>query len=344
MLTNTLESITDGFYTLDHEWRFTFLNKEAERLLCCNRSALIGKIIWAEFPEMVGTVTEYEYLRAIQEQRTVVFETFYAPLKLWIEVRGYPSEEGLTVSFRDISGRKRAEDHIEFLALYDPLTWLPNRRLLLDRLRAMTTCHSRPLKGAVLFLDLDNFKTLNDTRDHDVGDQLLQHVASRLTACVRDCDTVARFGGDEFVVILEALSEESEEAAIQAETTGEKILATLKQPYWLAGHEHHSTASFGIMLFEKNRKSTNVSDVMKRADLAMHRAKAAGGNTLRLFDPAMQATINAHATLEAEMRRGLRRQEFLPYFQPHVDSEGRLRGAEALARWQHPQRGLIPPR
>ncbi len=244
----------------------------------------------------------------------------------------------------DITERKQAEADIEFFTLHDPLTRLPNRLLLLDRLHhAMAACARRPQKGAVLFLDLDNFKTINDTAGHFVGDQLLRQVGSRLADSVREGDTVGRFGGDEFVIILEGLSEKPHEAALQAEKVGEKILATLKRPFRVAGHTYHSTASMGIMLFGKNPRIKTVDDVMKRADLAMYQAKAQGRNTLCLFDPDMQATANARVELEAAMRIGLQRREFRPYFQPQVDAEGRLKGAEALMRWHHPQRGLILP-
>ena len=341
---NTLESITDAFFTLDRKWRFTYVNREAERLLRRKRTELLGKLVWREFKGGIDPVIKDACRRAMREQRTVHLERYYAPLEFWAEVHAYPSEEGLAVYFRDISERKQAEADIQFFAMYDPLTRLPNRRLLLDRLQqAMAVCAGSRQKGAVLFLDLDNFKTLNDTAGHYVGDQLLQQVASRLSAAMRKGDMVGRFGGDEFVIILEGLSDKPDEAALQAEKVGEKILAMFQRPFRVAAYTHHSTVSIGIMLFGKNRKIRNVDDVMKRADLAMYQAKARGRNTLCLFDPDMQATVNARVALETAMREGLKRREFLPYFQPQVDSEGRLIGAEALARWQHPQRGLVSP-
>jgi len=242
----------------------------------------------------------------------------------------------------DITQRKANEAKIEHLAFYDPLTLLPNRRLLVDRLQhAVVACVRRNKRGAILFIDLDDFKTLNDTQGHDVGDQLLQQVAQRLLTCVRANDTVARLGGDEFVVMLEDLSESTREAAGQAELIGEKILAALALPYILAGHEHHSTGSVGGMLFGEHHET--VDDLLKRADLAMYRAKAAGRNTLRFFDPAMQVAVTARAVLEAELRKGLREGQFVLHYQPQVDEVGRVTGAEALARWQHPRRGLVKP-
>ncbi|MDO8250086.1 MAG: EAL domain-containing protein [Rhodoferax sp.] len=242
----------------------------------------------------------------------------------------------------DSTQRKAAENEIEHLAFYDPLTHLPNRRLLLDRLHhALAACARSGHQGALLFIDLDNFKTLNDTRGHDKGDLLLQQVAQRLADCMRDDDAVARLGGDEFVVMLEGLSGNSDEAATQAKTVGEKMLATLNQPYRLADDEHHSTASIGITLFADHRDT--IDELLKRADLAMYQAKAAGRNTMRFFDPAMQAVVSARAALESDLRQGLQLKQFFLHYQPQVSREGGTVGAEALLRWRHPERGMVSP-
>ncbi|MCW5322674.1 putative bifunctional diguanylate cyclase/phosphodiesterase [Verminephrobacter aporrectodeae] len=242
----------------------------------------------------------------------------------------------------DITERKRAEQEIERLAFYDALTGLPNRRLLLDRLqRAIVTSLRTRALGALLFIDLDNFKDLNDTLGHDMGDQLLSQVAARLVGSVREADTVARFGGDEFVVMLQGLAPELPNAATQAETVAEKLLASLNQPFDLDGQQYYSTPSIGVTLFGDERLA--VDELLKRADLAMYQAKAAGRNTLRFFDPDMQAAVNARSHLEAELRQGLARAELLVYYQPVVDRHARLIGAEALVRWRHPRRGMIGP-
>ena len=212
----------------------------------------------------------------------------------------------------------------------------------MDRLQQVLVNGARSgLTTAVLFVDLDNFKTLNDTRGHEVGDLLLKDVAQRLRSCVREQDTVARLGGDEFVVVLQNLSSDAPEAAAQARTLGELILAQLRQPYELAGHEHHFTASIGVTLLNHQRDS--VDEVLKQADMAMYRAKGAGRNTLRFFDPDMQQAVNRRALLETELHNGLRRAQFLLLYQPQVDSQGRVTGAEALVRWQHPVQGMVPP-
>ncbi len=242
----------------------------------------------------------------------------------------------------DLTERKRNEARIQNLAYYDPLTQLPNRRLLSERLQqAMNDSHRTHLHGAILFFDLDNFKTLNDTLGHDKGDQLLQQVAQRLQNCVRKVDTVARLGGDEFVVLLKDLSENPKDAPFQAEMACQKILAALNQPYRLAGIEYLNTASIGIALFANNQQS--VEDMMKRADIAMYQAKQAGCNTFRFFDPDMQAAVEARMRLENGLRKALPENQLKLYYQAQVDDAGRVVGAEILLRWTHPEQGVISP-
>lgn len=598
-LFNTLENMTDAFYTVDREWRYTYLNMEAERIMQRPRAELLGKTIWEAFPPLCGTRFESEIRQAMEQNRSSAFEEFYVPYNTWKEVRIFPSSEGLTVYFTDISERKRLEEieresaerfkvvakattdiiwdwdvktdrvwysegiaqvfgfspeefeggiqawasrihpderisvlagfyaamgtpwdswHDEYrfmrkdgsyadvrdhgificdsrgavlrvigskiditvqkqaevdrlqgearnrlqaslldkahdaisvagidsrisywnrgaqrlfgwtpeeaigktktellivsgeeftigyqtvlqqgewtgevekrhkdghsvtveshltlvrdddgrplsvleietditqrkeaereilnLAFFDPLTRLPNRRLLLDRLRhALATCTRNGRTGALLFLDLDNFKSLNDTLGHDKGDMLLQQVARRLSTRVpRASDTVARQGGDEFVVALEDLSDDQPEAAAQAEMVAEKLLAVFETPFQLDGHEHHTSPSIGVALFDKHM--SNVDELLKRADLAMYQAKAVGGNTIRFFDVQMQTVVNARVELEADLRNGLQRHEFLLHYQRQTDSNGHTIGAEALVRWCHPRRNLVPP-
>ena len=265
----------------------------------------------------------------------------------WLSISAVKDKAGLVTHyvgiFTDISERKSDQEQIETLAFYDPLTRLPNRRLLLDRLEQAlhaSTRHSR--KSALLFVDLDNFKTLNDTLGHHQGDLLLQQVAQRLRDCIRDGDTVAHLGSDEFVVMLEDLSESLRDAANQAEAVGEKVLAALSQDYTLASGAHHSTASIGVTLFGGALQERN-EEPLKRAELAMFQAKAAGRNSLRFFDAQMQAQVSAHATLEADLREALPAQQFLLHYQAQVIGKGHVTGVEALLRWQHPQRGPVSP-
>ena len=242
----------------------------------------------------------------------------------------------------DITQRKAAEREIQHLAFYDQLTQLPNRLLLMDRLQhALAGSARNGLCGALLFIDLDNFKTLNDTLGHESGDMLLQQVAVRLLNCVREVDTIARFGGDEFVVMLEDLSDNDAEAALLARDMGEKILATLAVPYTLNGFEHSTTSSIGVAPFGQEHKG--VTELLKQADLAMYQAKTAGRNAIRFFNPSMQAIVNTRVQLELEMRHALAQQEYLLHYQPQFDAAGRIIGAEALVRWRHPRRGAISP-
>ena len=242
----------------------------------------------------------------------------------------------------DITERKASEERIKALAFYDQLTALPNRTLLQDRLRQAKVASARSGQyGALLFIDLDNFKTLNDTLGHDRGDLLLRQVAYRLSQVVRQGDTVARLGGDEFVVLLLALGQQEAEAGNMAEMIAEKILATLHAPYNLQDATHHSSASIGVTLFRG--VATNIDDLMKQADLAMYKAKENGRNQVRFFDPTLESAVRARAALEADLRRALAREELLLHYQPQFAGEGVLIGAEALVRWRHPERGMVSP-
>ncbi|MDP1707729.1 MAG: EAL domain-containing protein [Gammaproteobacteria bacterium] len=244
--------------------------------------------------------------------------------------------------YADITLQKESEQKIHQLAFYDPLTKLPNRSLLRDRLRqALAHSIRNKTRGAVLFIDLDNFKTLNDTQGHNIGDLLLIEVAKRLQDCVRSDDTVARLGGDEFVVILGDLSPDAQQAVAQAKAVGEKALASINQPFNLQGLEHHGSSSIGISLFHGNEVRRN--DLLKQADSAMYQAKSAGRNTLRFFDPAMQAALEARSVMEADLRQALALQQLKLYYQIQVNEQGVVVGAEALLRWQHPERGLVAP-
>jgi len=242
----------------------------------------------------------------------------------------------------DITERKAAEEKIQYLAFYDPLTSLPNRRLLMDRLhQSLASSQRLGREGALLFLDLDNFKVLNDTLGHDIGDLMLQQVAQRLKSCVRDDDTVARLGGDEFVVVLEALSKDALVAASQTEAIGAKIRNSLNQPYKISKLEHHSSASIGAVMFGNHQ--TLMEELMKQADIAMYQAKKAGRNTLRFFDPRMQEIVNDHAALENDLRNALVQRQFQLYYQIQTDNLHHSLGAEALIRWIHPERGFVSP-
>ncbi len=467
----TMEAITDAFITIDRDWNLTYLNRQAEKILSRNRDDILAKCIWQVFPETKGTAFEFNYRQAVQENCPITFEEFFPPLEAWLEVRVYPSGDGLALFFRnitaqkkadkrleeaqertrlivdtaldaivamnadsiiigwnqqaeaifgwpaneiigrflpeciiprayrekhirgmkhffetgeglllnrrveilalhrdghefpvelsitvlpsegevtfsafirDITERKRSEQEIAHLAFYDPLTELPNRRLLEEQLHhALAASLRNGVHGALLFIDLDNFKTLNDTLGHHIGDLLLREVAARLTDCVRESDMVARFAGDEFVVILENLSNSLEEATLLAEAVGEKILFMLRRPYDLHGHERHNTASIGIALFGQG--SDTAGDLMKKADMALYQAKSTGRNEVKFFDPEAQVAIIARAGLEALLRDALMRHEMILHYQPQIDSIGNIIGAEVLMRWNNAERGIISP-
>lgn len=268
------------------------------------------------------------------------------PFPAWANITAVQDEQGAVTNYvamlEDISSRKMAEEKIRNLAFFDSLTQLPNRRLLLDRLQqALAGSERSGQYGALLFIDLDNFKMLNDTHGHDLGDRLLVEVAMRLGKSVRPGDTVARLGGDEFIVMLEDLGGHATDAAIIVEDVAAKILGKLNRPFRLGVVEHMSTPSIGVALFKGEAESTE--ELLKRADMAMYQSKAAGRNTLRFFDPAMQAEIEARSTMESTINQALMRSEFHLYYQPQVDARGQLVGAEALVRWLHPQRGVLSP-
>ncbi len=282
------------------------------------------------------SVVHYETSRRRKDGRQIEISLSLSPMR---ESSGEIS--GISAIDRDITERKAAEREIEHLAFYDPLTGLPNRRLLLDRLQqAMAGSARSRRKGALLFIDLDNFKIVNDTSGHDVGDQLLIEVARRLVGCVRDGDTVSRLGGDEFVVMLEDLSESSQEAAAQAKGFAKRFwprsMSPIRSP--VANTTVPRALASPCSSIPRSRGRT-----AKQADIAMYQAKSAGRNTLRFFDPEMQVTLAGRAVLEAALRLGIQERQFVLHYQPQIDSARGVIGAEALLRWQHPERGMVSP-
>lgn len=288
---------------------------------------------------MEGEVVEGEVMYVVDgEPRN--FLNVVAPIRVDGDIIG-------TVGYnQDITERKAAEESIRNMAFYDALTGLPNRRLMFDRLgHALVGSARRKRQGALLLIDLDNFKQLNDTQGHDAGDQLLLEVAARLHASIRHGDTAARLGGDEFVVIFEDIDGHGG-GALQAEMLAQQILQRLSQSYQLktaqgGAFTYHCTSSIGITLFGGN--DVTAEELLRCSDTAMYQAKAAGRNTLRFFDPQMQQVVAARAALEADLRRSLTQGHFVLYVQPQVDAAERITGAEVLLRWQHPERGLVLP-
>jgi diguanylate cyclase (GGDEF)-like protein/PAS domain S-box-containing protein len=293
-------------------------------------------------------------LRSAIEGREGVYEGEYlstlSGAQIWIAMSCTPlhgihgENEGGIAIVEDVSDKRKSEEEIRHLAYYDPLTHLPNRRLLMDRLGHALSASTRSQEfGALMILDLDHFKSINDTQGHDIGDRLLVEVSQRLAACLRQEDTVSRLGGDEYVVMLERLGQSERSAATQAEGIAEKIRFALSLPYVLGGSEaeYFSTTSIGLTLFRGQEDSAEV--LLKQADVALYQAKDAGRNVVRFFSPAMQSAIESRTALEGALRRGLDKGEFCLYYQPQVDQAGRLIGAEALIRWLPPGQGVVSP-
>jgi diguanylate cyclase (GGDEF)-like protein/PAS domain S-box-containing protein len=264
----------------------------------------------------------------------------------WLTITAVSGPDGAVHNyvgtFTDLSEHKAAKEAIYRLAFYDPLTDLPNRRLLRDRMDLALSNSARSLHyGAVLMIDLDNFKFINDTKGHAIGDLLLIDMANRLKSTVRDGDSVARLGGDEFVIMLEILSKDANQAALQAEALGKKILKASSHPFSIAGETLHCSLSIGISLF--TIPVTTSEEMLKRADIAMYQAKSAGRNTVRFFDPKVHASLEKRQAILSELHHALPENQLKLYFQAQVDYERNVLGAEVLLRWEHPQRGLVSP-
>ena len=264
----------------------------------------------------------------------------------WLTISSVKNSEGQVThyvgSFTDITEYKQAQEKILNLAFYDQLTGLPNRRSVLERLEHSLAVSARSERyGAILYLDLDHFKTINDTQGHDSGDEVLQEIANRIQATVRHEDSIARIGGDEFVILLESISKDKEQAATHAKMVGSKLLEVMAKPYMVRGMEYPGSVSIGITLYCHSRES--VHELLKRADMAMYEAKKAGRNTLCFYDPVMQEMLEQRTRLEYHMRHALEKNEFRLYFQKWVDQGERIKGVEILLRWEHPQHGLITP-
>lgn len=345
-----LKALPDLMFEVDIQGRYLNVWGGKADLLVVEKSELIGRKVNEMLPldaanvvmEAISEANIFGYSRGQQFSLALPQGIKWFELSAAKQSSAIAKDAHFVVLSRDITERKQSEEQIENLAFYDTLTGLPNRRLLIDRLEhALASVARSGHKGALLFIDLDNFKTLNDTLGHDIGDMLLQQVAKRITFCLRECDTVARLGGDEFVVILENLNGEAEVAAEQTESVSRKIIVSLIQPYQLESHRYSGTASIGATLIGNHHQS--IDELLKQADIAMYQAKSGGRNALRFFDPKMQDAINAKAALEVELRNALVMEEFRLYFQIQMDSSARPIGAETLIRWKHPVRGIVNP-
>jgi diguanylate cyclase (GGDEF)-like protein/PAS domain S-box-containing protein len=346
----TLDAIPDLLFDIDANGIIHNYHTNQPELLTVAPEKFLGRSFHQFLPEHACTVIH----EALEEARefgvssgkcySLQLRRGYATYELSVS-RKADEQDGIArfvVLSRDISQRKESEERINNLAFYDPLTQLPNRRLLEERLEyAIAGSLRQQMFGALLFIDLDDFKTLNDSRGHHIGDLLLVAVAERLRNAVRKQDTVARLGGDEFLVVLEGLGKERDEAAALAQQVAEKILNNLNNHYLLEGQDYFNSPSIGICLF--GDQPVQIDELLKQADQAMYNAKASGRNTLRFFDPEMQAVTAQRFAMQNEIREAMQQQQFQLYYQPQVSNSGTIVGAEALLRWLHPQRGMVPP-
>ena len=344
-----LDKARDAIVVRDMEGRILFWNKGAEYLYGWSKEEAVGRNeaeLFGENPALLKRIVDQvlssgawngEQTKRHRNGNMVIVDGRWT---LASDEQGKP--QSIFSIHTDISSRKAAEHEIQRLAFFDQLTGLPNRQMLRDRL-LQAVCNSARMqqRGALMFLDLDNFKELNDIYGHARGDQLLQCVAHRLSQNVSSSDMVARLGGDEFVLVVEELSPDMAQAAKQAERVAERIRAALNQPFEMEGCLHVSTPSIGVVLFDGS--TDDIDELLKFADLAMYKAKSAGRNAIRFYDPDMQAAVISRAALEADLRESVEKDLFTLVYQPQVDSDYRLIGVEALIRWQHPQRMNVPP-
>jgi diguanylate cyclase (GGDEF)-like protein/PAS domain S-box-containing protein len=351
-LNTILDSVDAYIYIKDPQLRYQYANSKVCALLGQPLSQVIGQTDAAFFDPATAIKLRINDQRVLAHGERVEEEETYRSTDSTVE-RSFVSVKlplrhpngqiyALCGVSTDITKHKQAEETIFQLAFYDPLTKLPNRRLLQDRVQQfLATVAQSPHGAALMFIDVDNFKDINDTLGHDLGDKLLVQMAGRMNECLRAQDTLARLGGDEFVVMLVDLSTQPLEAARQAQVVAQKILNRLSEPYTAGEQRCQSSVSIGVALVDVANPSRE--ELFKQADLAVYQAKAAGRNTLQFFNPAMQAEVVARTTLETELYWALQHKEFELHYQVQVTDQNEPRGYEALVRWQHPTRGLIGP-
>jgi len=342
-----LDHLPVGVMHFDHVLNVTFANPKVNEVMHGNLTENPAQplhmiednsIVNAMALALKGQTTHYEGQ----------VSTGFKHEKIWLNLISTPVQTrdgeiaGGIAIMQNITTQKQAQEEIRKLAFYDPLTNLPNRRLLHERLNHAITHSARTGKrGAIIYIDLDHFKTLNDTLGHDVGDMLLNQVAERLTQSVRQVDSVARIGGDEYVILIENLSEYPDDAVHEVETVGNKIRDALNHPYYLNQHEYVSTQSMGVAMF--GEQAVTPEELIKQADIAMYQAKKAGRNAFRCFNPRMQEMVHARMSLEEDLRKALERKQLQLHYQVQVNQTLAPVGAEALLRWKHPSLGMISP-
>jgi diguanylate cyclase len=336
-MSTVLESISDGCLSLDREWRFTYINARGAAWIERSPEDLIGKNMWDEFPEAVGGPFYDTYLRAMHDREPARCENFYAPLGLWLEVRVYPSREGVTAFFADVTERKEAETRLIHMATHDSMTGLHNRfscLRALDEALARSVEDERPV--GVLFIDLDHFKEVNDAHGHRAGDMALQEIGRRLGSLTTPGITVARISGDEFVVVLEGMNADGAKGVAAA------VLQHLATPIAVDGHHVTVGGSIGIAI--GNGREYSADELLNNADAAMYEAKDNGRHTFAVFSTTARHLLKQRLELRQDVFSALERRQFVLFYQPQVSAaNGAVVGAEALLRWEHPRLGLLAP-
>ncbi len=336
-LSAVLESIADGCFSLDREWRFTYINATGAALAGRKADELVGRNIWEAFPEAVGGPFHDAYVRAMTTHEPASCEAFYKPLGIWLEGRAYPSPDGLTIFFADVTARKEAEARLVHEATHDSLTGLHNRFSCMRVLdAAMQRASGEASAVAVLFVDLDHFKEVNDAHGHRFGDQALQEIGRRLQAFEAPNVTAARISGDEFVFVLENAD------GGRARALASAVLQRLSMPIPVDGHQVTIGASIGIAIGCGD--DTTPDELLNNADAAMYDAKDNGRHTFAVFSPAASQLLKQRLQLRQEVFSALDRRQFVLYYQPQISAaNGAVVGAEALLRWNHPHLGVLGP-
>jgi diguanylate cyclase (GGDEF)-like protein/PAS domain S-box-containing protein len=339
-LSTVLESTTDCVVVLDQNWCVTYINQHATRMLAGRLAVGVG--FWEAFPDEVGGVFNQHYQQALDKQAPVAFEAYLVAQESWLAVHAFPSSNGLSVFFRDVTEsrrvaeeRQRSQEQLAHMAGHDALTGLPNRFLFRERLEVGITEAAPGASIAVFCLDLDGFKTVNDTLGHPAGDALLRQVAKRLLGCMRKGDTGARTGGDEFTVLQTDIGQPEDVVQL-----ARRLVETFNQPFELGDQLVVVGASVGIAMLEEGLAA---EDLIKRADVALYHAKAKGRGSFHVFEPGMDAALRQRQTIKLELANAVTQGNFELHYQPQVDlRSGEVTGFEALLRWRHPTRGLIP--
>jgi diguanylate cyclase (GGDEF)-like protein len=332
-LVTVLESTSDSVLVLDRDWKVVHFNRNAVEATALPGRLKLGITIWDLFPAAATSGEGARYIRAVETGQPAEFELFVEDRKIWLGIHAYPSPDGISIFFRDISEQKRARDELQHLAEHDPLTGLANRGVFHSRLKAMVEARAT---FAVILLDVDHFKEVNDTLGHPVGDSLLLATGERLKACLRPSDLVARLGGDEFVVIAEGAG------AAEAARLAQRFHDTASAPHVIEGEQVRLGASMGIAL--SKGEDTDPDRLFRNADIALYAAKASGRGAFRIFEAVMEAGMQERQALRADLRSALANGEFEIHYQPLVDLRTeRVSSFEALLRWRHPTRGMVPP-